>query len=118
MNHSELFNRQVGNLSIAYQDAGEGYPVLLAHCSSASHKEWAFVSGDLAKSRRVIAPDLINYGKSDAWSGDSPMPHDADVRVLGSFLDMLDEPIDLIGHSYGVAMCLEAARRHSVAGTV
>lgn len=43
MNHSELFNRQVGNLLIAYQDAGEGSPVLLAHCSSASHKEWSFL---------------------------------------------------------------------------
>ena len=108
---------RIGNVAVSYLDEGSGAPLLLVHCSRASHKEWGFMSDDLVRSRRIVAPDLIGYGKSESWPKDNPMPFDADVQVLESLLDAIGEPVDLIGHSYGAAMCLELARREARRGS-
>ena len=41
--------------------------VIVAHCSSASHKEWLQFINDLGPDWRVLAPDFIGYGQSGAW---------------------------------------------------
>ena len=35
-----LKQMMVGGVEIAYLDRGNGPPVIIAHCSSASHREW------------------------------------------------------------------------------
>ena len=49
-------------VEVAYLDQGKGPLVIIAHCSSASHKEWLPLIGELAPDWRVLAPNFIGYG--------------------------------------------------------
>jgi pimeloyl-ACP methyl ester carboxylesterase len=84
--------------------------VVLAHCSSASHKEWNPLVALLRQRHRILAPDLIGYGKSSRWPEGKPRDFEADVRVIVSLAHLADAPVHLAGHSYGAAIVLEAAR--------
>lgn len=101
---------KVGGLEIAYLDEGKGPCTLLSHCSSASHKEWLPLVEVLKDDWRVLAPDLIGYGRSDAWPVDKPFSTEADVKVLLAIAKKTRSPVHLVGHSYGAALTLEAAR--------
>jgi pimeloyl-ACP methyl ester carboxylesterase len=97
---------------IAYHDSGQGVPVVLVHCSSASHREWSSLGRQLKGDYRVLAPDLIGYGQSDGWPSDQPFDPHADVNVVIRLLELAGEPAHLLGHSYGGAVALEVARLH------
>ena len=62
------------NHRIAYLEQGEGPPVLLLHGIPTSNLLWRNVIPPLARTHRVVAPDLLNYGKSDK-------PDDANVSI-------------------------------------
>jgi pimeloyl-ACP methyl ester carboxylesterase len=98
---------------IAVHETGDGPPLVFVHCSSASHKEWRFVASHYQAVRTCLMPDLIGYGKSSGHldaAGNSVACTDADVvRFL---LDRLDEPADIVAHSYGGVAALEAAISH------
>ena len=95
---------------IAYLDIGRGVPVILAHCSSASHREWTSLIADLSTRYRVLAPDLIGYGQSEAWSNQQSLDPMADANVILGLAELAGGPVHLAGHSYGAAVALEAAR--------
>lgn len=105
-----LNTMHVHDQAIAYLDEGRGSPVVLAHCSSASHKEWNSLTAQIRQKHRVLAPDLIGYGKSPRWPAGKPLDFEADVRVIVSLARLADARIHLAGHSYGAAIALEAAR--------
>jgi pimeloyl-ACP methyl ester carboxylesterase len=100
----------VGDVEIAYLDEGKGPAVILGHCSSASNKEWLPLIETLKSSWRVLAPDLIGYGQSSPWPAEMPFVIDADVNVLLALAEKVKGPLHLVGHSYGAALALEAAR--------
>jgi pimeloyl-ACP methyl ester carboxylesterase len=100
----------VGGIEIAYLDKGEGPLVIIAHCSSASHKEWLPLIEELEPDWRVLAPDFIGYGQSDAWPEDKVFTGEADLAVLLELAKTTEKPVHLVGHSYGAALALEAAR--------
>jgi pimeloyl-ACP methyl ester carboxylesterase len=97
-------------VEIAYLDQGKGPKVIIAHCSSASHKEWLPLIGELAPEWRVLAPDFIGYGQSDAWPEDKVFTGQADLAILLELAKKTKKPIHFVGHSYGAALALEAAR--------
>lgn len=99
-------------LNVHVYDDGDddGAPVILLHCSSASHKEWRFLFEDLGKRFRILAPDLIGYGQSDVWPRDKPFDVRADIGIIQRLMQQAAQPCHLIAHSYGAAMALEAAR--------
>ena len=99
-----------GGVEIAYLDEGKGPAVILAHCSSASHKEWLPLIETLKSDWRVLAPDFIGYGQSAPWPADRPFSIDADVGVLLAVAKKAKGKLHLVGHSYGAALLLEAAR--------
>jgi pimeloyl-ACP methyl ester carboxylesterase len=101
---------QIGQLRVAYRDRGAGLPVILAHCSSASHREWSGLGADLEANYRLLAPDLVGYGKTDRWPKDVPFDAYADVNVILGLARLAGGPVHLVGHSYGAATALEAAR--------
>ena len=101
---------KVSGVDIAYLDEGKGPCVLLSHCSSASHKEWLPLIEELKDDWRVLAPDFIGYGQSDPWPIDKPFSIEADVNVLLALAKKTRSKIHLVGHSYGAALALEAAR--------
>lgn len=98
--------------SIAYLEAGEGPPLVLLHGIPTSSLLWRDVIAHLARSRRVIAPDMLNYGRSDK-------PNRADVsiaaqaRILVGFLDALGlARVDLAAHDIGGGVAQIVAVRH------
>jgi lipase len=100
----------VADLPIAYADEGSGPAILLAHCSSANHRMWKALTSQLAPSHRVLAPDLIGYGQSGRWPAGRTYEADADTRLIMELANCAGGPVHLVGHSYGAAMALEAAR--------
>jgi haloalkane dehalogenase len=56
---------QVDGLEVAYRELGEGPPVLLLHGWPTSSHLWRDVMPPIARSNRVIAPDLPGFGASD-----------------------------------------------------
>jgi pimeloyl-ACP methyl ester carboxylesterase len=101
----------VSGVEIAYLDEGKGPCVVIGHCSSASHKEWLPLIEALKADWRVLAPDFIGYGRSGLWPADQPFRIDADVDVLLAVAKKTKGPLHLVGHSYGAALALEAARK-------
>jgi pimeloyl-ACP methyl ester carboxylesterase len=72
----------VDGVGIAYLDQGKGPLVVIAHCSSASHKEWLPLIQELAPEWCLLAPDFIGYGQSDAWPEGKIFTGQADLVVL------------------------------------
>ncbi len=101
----------VSDVEIAYLDRGNGPAIVIGHCSSASHKEWLPLIETLQPDWRVLAPDFIGHGQSDLWPAAKPFSTDADVSVLLAIADKAKGKLHLVGHSYGAALALEAARR-------
>lgn len=99
----------VNGVEIAYLDRGKGPLVIIAHCSLASHREWLPLIEALEPDWRVLAPDFIGYGQSGAWPEGKVFTGQADLALLGLAKET-EEPIHLVGHSYGAALALEAAR--------
>jgi pimeloyl-ACP methyl ester carboxylesterase len=100
---------KTGAVPVAYIDEGNGPPVILAHCSSATHRLWRPLIDTLKTRHRVLAPDLIGYGASGKWPAGKPFSFSEDARILGELAAMTGEPVHFAGHSYGAAMILEAA---------
>jgi len=94
---------------IAYTDVGKGPAVILAHCSSGSHRQWAYLIDQLRGNNRVLAPDLIGYGKSERWRDGERLDPTADPNILLRLVELAGGQVHLVGHSYGGAIALEAA---------
>lgn len=96
-----------------YREAGAGEQIVLLHCSSGSSAAWLPVMNHLAQDYRVVAPDLLGYGRSAPWPRDVPLGPDAELGVVEALLDVADRPVHLVGHSYGGTVALRAARRYA-----
>ncbi len=102
---------QVDGRTIAYLDEGSGPPVILLHCSSASHRMWSPLVTQLARRHRVLAPDLHGYGQSYAWPRHAQLGAHTDAGIVLALADLVNAPVQLVGHSYGAAVALQASRQ-------
>lgn len=84
--------------------------VLLLHCSGSSGAQWRSLAEKLGSGYRVLAPDLIGYGRSAPWSSRREFCLAQEAGPLRSILGRLGEPVHLVGHSYGGAVALHIAR--------
>lgn len=100
----------VDGLTVRYLDSGAGEPVILVHCSSATHREWLGTIRALGEGYRALAPDLIGYGSTDSWPDGMPFNPNADVDLVHALVQRAGIPVHLVGHSYGGAVVLEVAR--------
>ena len=94
-----------------YRQAGAGEPIVLMHCSSGSSGAWAPVMNHLSQDYRVLAPDLLGYGRSAPWPRDAVLVPDGELGAVEALLDVAGRPAHLVGHSYGGTVTLHAARR-------
>lgn len=91
----------VRGLNIFYLDSGKGDPVVLLHGWPTSSYLWRNIIPSLAKTRRVIAPDLTGYGRSDKPL-DIEYSFDNQSKILGEFLDQLGlQKTALVVHDFG-----------------
>lgn len=113
---------QVDGQRIAYleQGSGSGPAVLLIHGIPTSSLLWRNVIPALAHDRRVIAPDLLNYGKSHKLDN-ANVSIEAQSRMLLGFMDALGvRRADVVGHDIGggVAELMAVNRPERVARLV
>lgn len=96
-------------------DLGSGPPVLLIHGSGPGVSAWAnwrLAMPELARSARVIAPDMVGFGYTERPEGQR-YDMDAWVAQAVGVLDALDiERTDLVGNSFGGALALALTIRH------
>ena len=96
-------------------DVGQGAPVLLIHGSGPGVSAWAnwrLLMPELAKSRRVIAPDMVGFGYTNRPASQR---YDMDTWVAQAvgLLDALEiDRTDLVGNSFGGALALALTIRH------
>ncbi|MFZ0705564.1 MAG: alpha/beta fold hydrolase [Candidatus Korobacteraceae bacterium] len=91
---------QVFGQTIKYYDHGQGEPLLLIHGLGAEADVWAYCLEPLSQSHRVIAPDLLGFGRSS-----KPLINyrvATFVELLDRFLQALAVPrLSLVGNSMG-----------------
>lgn len=89
-----------------YRVAGEGPAIVLIHGMVNSSRHWEAVATRLARSHRVIAPDLIGHGDSATPRGDYSLgAHAAGIRDLLATLGV--ERATIVGHSLGGGVAMQ-----------
>jgi pimeloyl-ACP methyl ester carboxylesterase len=107
---------------VHYVDYGgpeDGPLLLLVHGLGGSLLNWAAVAPALAETCRVVAIDLVGFGRTQA-AGRSTAIHD-NARLLARFIgEVCGQPVVLVGNSMGglIVMLLAATRPDLVAGLV
>ena len=99
----------VGEFNINFATAGSGAPLLLLHGSEPGEnwRVWEPLIG-LADSRKVIAPDLLGYGKSSK-PVETP-DHRDQAHLLKDFADKLGvQTMSVMGSGWGGQVALEFA---------
>ena len=90
----------VGDVRLHVAEAGEGPPLLLLHGWPQNWWCWRDLIGPLARTHRVLVPDLRGFGWSDAPPGDY-----AKATLAADIVGLLDaEGIDrarVVGHDWG-----------------
>lgn len=112
--------KQVGRWRVRYHEAGSGPPVVLVHGLGVSADYWYRNGPPIAAAgRRVIAPDLPGFGRTEGPAGG------LSVLEQARFLPELARALEIgravyVGHSLScqVALELAAARPELVRGLV
>ena len=99
----------VGEFNVNFATAGSGTPLLLLHGSEPKEtwRVWEPLLG-LADSRKVVAPDLLGYGKSSK-PAETP-DHRGQAHMLRDFVDRLGvQTMSIMGSGWGGQVALEFA---------
>jgi pimeloyl-ACP methyl ester carboxylesterase len=95
--------------------AGTGNPVLLLHSSASSSTMWLPLI-DMLKARfRVLAPDLIGYGRTDPWPDGRDFSPAEELRLIEPLLRNETAGVHVVGHSFGGVVALHLALSRRVA---
>jgi pimeloyl-ACP methyl ester carboxylesterase len=100
---------QLGDHFVSYVDQGTGSPVILLHGIPTWGYLWHGIIPPLARSHRVLAPDLLGFGYSDKG--------DQFDRSIGRQAEMIDawletlgiEGADVVAHDIGGGVALRLA---------
>jgi pimeloyl-ACP methyl ester carboxylesterase len=106
---------------VSYLATGSGTPVVLLHAGAGSGKQWAKISRLLEARFRIIAPDLWGFGGTESWSGEHELTHDDQAYLVSELVSSLcEEPVHVVGHSYGgaTAVRLILSKREAVRSVV
>lgn len=88
-------------------EAGSGDTMVLLHGTNDHAGTWFAVAPTLARTRRIVIPDLPGHGES--------APHEGPIavsRVLQALEQLIDTKSTLVGNSFGGWMALLFAHRH------
>ena len=111
---------QLHDIRLAYNDQGQGQPLLFIHGYPLNRRMWQPQISGLEKDARALALDLRGHGDSQATPGPYPMSLLADD--CAAFLDALSIqcPVLVCGLSMGGYVAFAFYRQHSsrVAGLV
>ncbi len=100
--------KSVDGTTIAYEKTGSGPPLVLVHGTIDDHTYWEMVQPALAEYSTVFAIDRRGRGQSGDAAG---YKLELEFEDVAAVVDMIDQPVILLGHSYGGLIALEAALR-------
>lgn len=98
--------RSPDGTEIAFERTGNGPPLVLVHGSVATHTAWDPVRPAFGEHCTVYAMDRRGLGESGDTDEHTLKQEAEDVTAL---VDSVDDPVVLVGHSYGALVSLEAA---------
>ena len=106
----------VKGLKMAYQEEGEGAPIVFLHGNPTSSYLWRNVVPHLKGLGRCLVPDLIGMGESDPLpeSGPNSYRFTEHAEFLEELLQKLEVHKDaiLVGHDWGGALLFNWAMQH------
>ena len=106
----------VKGLKMAYQEEGEGVPIVFLHGNPTSSYLWRNVVPHLKGLGRCLVPDLIGMGESDPLpeSGPGSYRFSEHAGFLEELLQKLEVEKDaiLVGHDWGGALLFNWAMQH------
>jgi pimeloyl-ACP methyl ester carboxylesterase len=101
---------RVNGVSIAYEVAGEGEPLVLVHGSWGDRHNWDTVFDSLARSFRVIRYDRRGHSESERPAGQGSFQEDADD--LSALIEALRlGKVHVVGNSGGAAIALKLSAK-------
>ncbi|OYW43062.1 MAG: alpha/beta hydrolase [Azorhizobium sp. 12-66-6] len=107
---------ELGAVRLHYLEAGEGEPVLLLHGYAQTSHMWRPLIAELAKTHRVIAPDLRGFGASSKpEAGYDKTTLAQDVRALATSLGI--DRAGVVGHDIGLMVAYAYAAQYPEAVT-
>ncbi len=95
---------------ISYEKSGTGPPLVLLHGAGLDLKFWDLsgVRSSLEEHATVYAVD--RRGRHESSDG-QVYSLDREIEDVAALVDMIGEPVTLLGHSYGALIALEAGPR-------
>lgn len=94
--------------AITYEKTGQGPPLVLVHGTGRNRSHWLRTLSEFERHSTVYAVDRRGRGRSGDTGG---YALEREVEDLLAVIDAAGEPVDLLGHSYGAIVALEAASR-------
>lgn len=120
---AETFRISYGEGDVVWRAWGQGRPLILIHGGGGCWLHWIRNIAFLARSYRVLVPDLPGFGDSgmprgmdaelepgeiddlvpDGWSGEKPLPIDVIARLIADGIEQLAgrQPVFIVGFSFG-----------------
>ncbi len=99
---------ELAGIRTSVVETGAGHPMVLLHGPGEFGLTWMRVIPDLAKTHRIIVPDLPGHGESGLPKGDLDVPRV--VRWLKALIaETCTEPPILVGHLLGGAIAARYA---------
>ncbi|MDO9381564.1 MAG: alpha/beta hydrolase [Hyphomicrobiaceae bacterium] len=94
---------------VDFIEAGSGPLVVLVHSSVASARQWRRLIEVLQGSNHVIAAQLFGYGATPPWTQPRKQTLQDQAALVESIIEKSDEPVDIVGHSFGGAVAMKVA---------
>jgi pimeloyl-ACP methyl ester carboxylesterase len=99
-------------VSAHHEAWGTGRSLVALHGGGSSGAQWQRLAAALRHECRVIAPDLIGFGKTGAWPRPGGLTHDLQADLVAMLVeDAGNGAVDIVGHSYGGATAVRLALR-------
>ncbi len=102
-------------MTAGFSSRGEGNAIVLLHGSMASRSQWLGFTQELIPRYKVIAMDLIGYGKAMRPLIPEDYSLKSESELLRTVLESTvgsDAPYHLVGHSYGGVVAMHHAYHH------
>ena len=100
-------------MSLNVLTAGSGPALLLLHGFTGTARMWSSQIDTWKASHRVIAPDLLGHGGSEAPSDPATYALERQADGLADLLDLLEgTPATVVGYSMGARLALVLALEH------
>ena len=99
---------KINGINLYFEEAGNGDPIDLVHCSWGDHHNWDAVAPALAKHFHVVTYDRRGHSRSERSAGQGSLAEDAaDLAALIEHLGIA--PAHIAGNSGGAIVTLRLA---------